>query len=544
MQTLDQQEREVHQTQLRVVREQTSCLGRDLAALKTELGELKLTLGNVQSKSSSDKTLMENSQKKHMQVVDQLLKHLMEQNQLMVTQDKLVAVKDQMEQSFRDNFQKVAEAQQVLDDRAQQRLELLEKQMSEFQHLLQLQQEKQLELVQELKLDHKEQLQESHSTLQQSLDEIRAHHENTTNLHQEKLATSHGDLEQRLKELHASHNETANNHQDLAQKMEMEHGRMGDSLAKLQESHQDANGKHEALAKFVEEVAGEGGALHKKLNDMQEGAVNAVQEHVHSIRAQGRKLEAHQLSFEERLEHLEGMFTEFFERNSREAEEDKESIRLVAQRMDLLERLLGRRRRDEDLDETKRVSYSICEQLAEHDERLTGLEGSTHEQHSRLWLAIDTHAHDLSAKTLRKTPSHGSLERSPARSPPTVATMSTPMAPVLVPSMATAPIVAAPMGSAPLRLATVLPMTPMNGGQPAASFPKEVMSPSNVPKAASRQISNSLASVNTVVSMASSSRTLSPSVRPYPWPEEVERISCGRAHYDGSNPSCAEVSKG
>lgn len=29
--------------------------------------------------------------------------------------------------------------------------------------------------------------------------------------------------------------------------------------------------------------------------------------------------------------------------------------------------------------------YSICEQLAEHDERLTGLEGSTHEQHSRLW---------------------------------------------------------------------------------------------------------------------------------------------------------------
>lgn len=97
-------------------------------------------------------------------------------------------------------------------------------------------------------------------------------------------------------------------------------------------------------------------------------------------------------------------------------------------------------------------------------------------------LAIDTHAHDLSAKTLRKTPSHGSLEMSPARSPPTVATMSTPMAPVLVPSMATAPIVAAPMGSAPLRLATVLPMTPMNGGQPAASFPKEVMSPSNVPK--------------------------------------------------------------
>ena len=97
-------------------------------------------------------------------------------------------------------------------------------------------------------------------------------------------------------------------------------------------------------------------------------------------------------------------------------------------------------------------------------------------------LAIDTHAHDLSAKTLRKTPSHGSLEMSPARSPPTVATMSTPMAPVLVPSMATAPIVAAPMGSAPLRLATVLPMTPMNGGQPAGSFPKEVMSPSNVPK--------------------------------------------------------------
>lgn len=96
-------------------------------------------------------------------------------------------------------------------------------------------------------------------------------------------------------------------------------------------------------------------------------------------------------------------------------------------------------------------------------------------------LAIDTHTHDLSAKTLRKTPSHGSLEMSPARSPPTVATMSTPMAPVLVPSMATAPIVAAPMGSAPLRLATVLPMTPMNGGQPV-SFPKEVMSPSNVPK--------------------------------------------------------------
>lgn len=58
-------------------------------------------------------------------------------------------------------------------------------------------------------------------------------------------------------------------------------------------------------------------------------------------------------------------------------------------------------------------------------------------------LAIDTHAHDLSAKTLRKTPSHGSLEMSPARSPQTVATMSTPMAPVLVPSMATAPIVAA-----------------------------------------------------------------------------------------------------
>lgn len=26
--------------------------------------------------------------------------------------------------------------------------------------------------------------------------------------------------------------------------------------------------------------------------------------------------------------------------------------------------------------------------------------------------------------------------------------------------------------------------------------------------------------------------------------QEVERISCGRAHYDGSNPSCAEVSKG
>ncbi len=97
-------------------------------------------------------------------------------------------------------------------------------------------------------------------------------------------------------------------------------------------------------------------------------------------------------------------------------------------------------------------------------------------------LAIDTHTHDLSAKTLRKTPSHGSLEMSPTRSPPTVATVSTPMAPVLVPTMATAPIVAAPMGSAPLRLATVLPMSPMNGGQPAPSFPKEVMSPSNVPK--------------------------------------------------------------
>lgn len=45
-------------------------------------------------------------------------------------------------------------------------------------------------------------------------------------------------------------------------------------------------------------------------------------------------------------------------------------------------------------------------------------------------------------------------------------------------------------------------------------------------QAASRQISNSLASVNTVVSMASSSRTLSPSVRPYPWPEEIWRLGC------------------
>ena len=45
-------------------------------------------------------------------------------------------------------------------------------------------------------------------------------------------------------------------------------------------------------------------------------------------------------------------------------------------------------------------------------------------------------------------------------------------------------------------------------------------------QAASRQISNSLASVNTVVSMASSSRTLSPSVRPYPWPEEIWWLGC------------------
>lgn len=34
-----------------------------------------------------------------------------------------------------------------------------------------------------------------------------------------------------------------------------------------------------------------------------------------------------------------------------------------------------------------------------------------------------------------------------------------------------------------------------------------------------------------------------PSIDPTP-SQEVERISCGRAHYDGSNPSCAEVSKG
>lgn len=522
MQSLDQQEREVHQTQLRVLRDQTSSFVRDLAAVKTELVDLKLTLGNVQSKSSSDKSLIEISQKKHMQVVDGLLKQLMEQNQQMATQDKLASVKEQMELSFRENFQKLAEAQQTLDGKAQQRLEALEEQVSELQQCLRQHQEKQQEMVQDLQLDHKEQLQESHGVLQQ-----------------------------RLNELHVSHSTTANSHQELGEKMTIQHGLMRDCLAKLQESHQEVNQKHETLAKYVDEVTGEGGCIHKKLNDMQEVAVNAVQEHVHSIRAQGRKLEAHQLSFEERLEHLEGMFTELFEKSNREAEEDKESLRLVVERMEYLERLLGRRKGRGDDDDGKRVSYSIHEQLTDHDDRLKGLESSTAEQQSRLWMAIDTHTHDLSSQTLRKSPSHGSLETSPmSRSPPVTA-------PVLVPSMPTVPIVAGSTHGAcacgAVRVATVLPMSPAKvngqggqGGQGPAGFVERI--PSNVSKAASqRQFSNSLASVNTVNTvntMASSSRTLSPSAVPYPWPEEVERISCGQAHYDGSRSSCAELPKG
>lgn len=59
----------MHQSQLRLIRDQTFSFVRDLAALKTELFNQKMTLQSMQA--SSEHSLSDLNQKKHQQLMDQ-----------------------------------------------------------------------------------------------------------------------------------------------------------------------------------------------------------------------------------------------------------------------------------------------------------------------------------------------------------------------------------------------------------------------------------------------------------------------------------------
>ncbi|CAK9091643.1 unnamed protein product [Durusdinium trenchii] len=588
--SLDLQEREVHQKQLRLIRDHTSALARDLAALKTELSNHKVTLETLQSTNSFDKSLMEMNQKKHQQYVDQQLLEMSQLTKLVTTDEKLHSVKEQMEHSWRETLQK---AQHSMEEKFSRRLDRLEQQLSDLSGSSQDQHSELRRHVEGMKVDHQEshksladrlghlqglhqQLHENHGALQKNLRELHNSHADATKRHedlhvaQQVAKESHQALEERVQKLHNSNADTMKRHEDLhgAQQAAKEsHQALEERLQKLHASHSDTASSHEELGRTL---AQHHAAFTSDLTKLQEN-MNELREHHGQTRAQGRRWEAHQASIEERLDSVEGTITELFEKNAREMEaiqsrmsdmdlqhqailQDKEPFRLVAERTEYLERLLGapfrKKRGEEDLvEDCKRVSYSVYDQLSDQDERLTGLECRMHDEHSRLWSAMDSHTHDLSSQTLRKAT--GSPDASPAsqrsqrvQSLPAMQTVPVvslpgpmPRGPTAVPLAAAAPPPAAPVLAKPM----AVPAGParFENWSPTRSGQGPV--PGGFAKASSRTATTSLASVatvTTVASAASSSRTLPPAG--YPWPEEVERISCGRTRYMGT-PTSAEV---
>ncbi|CAJ1433660.1 unnamed protein product [Effrenium voratum] len=658
MSSLDKQEREVHQSQLRLIRDHTLAFVRDLAHLKTEVANQKLTLQQLEANSSSDKSRWEAAQKKHIQVVDQQMGELEQKQRLMATQDKLSSVKDQLEQSFQESLQKV---QQSFEEKLQRRLDSVQAQVQRFEQsmselheplsalrpLLQLDLDQSLQKHRErhselqgqletMKLslqdlsDGHAQLRESHSAHSSCLTELRDKHQEAQRGHQEhrqdaetrfaqvdaeirsahealrevsqraeqeqkagleqclaqvhevhgQMQSAHedhrADLEQRLSQVHEAHGQMKSTHEEHCAELEQRLSQVHEAHGQMKSVHEEHRADLEQRLSQVHDAHGQMKAAHEDLGlrlaglhtahqeqvlagqqalgALQEATTNELQQHSLQLRSHYSKWEAHRASLEERLENIEGVMMEFCEKQSNELEiaqrslsevqleqqtwhREKESWRVLAERLQALESLLGTPRRSEERT-PKKVSYyvSVFDRFGELETRL----GEVFEEQSRIWSALDGHTHDLSSHTLRKV---NSRETSPSCR--AVWSNGAPRAQTAAPAVPSTPMSAAlrhPGQQSPLSAQQVVVQVAHTSPQghapqvaPKAQFAKPVLpvvtrSPSMPARPGAMSSTASLASVGSVATAASA---------PFPWPasfqvqvdEEVERISCGPARY-------------
>ncbi|CAJ1384489.1 unnamed protein product [Effrenium voratum] len=242
MSSLDKQEREVHQSQLRLIRDHTLAFVRDLAHLKTEVANQKLTLQQLEANSSSDKSRWEAAQKKHIQVVDQQMGELEQKQRLMATQDKLSSVKDQLEQSFQESLQKV---QQSFEEKLQRRLDSVQAQVQRFEQSMSELHEPLSALRPLLQLDLDQSLQkhrERHSELQGQLETMKLSLQDLSDGHAQ-LRESHSAHSSCLTELRDKHQEAQRGHQEHRQDAETRFAQVDAEIRSAHEAGDVESGK-------------------------------------------------------------------------------------------------------------------------------------------------------------------------------------------------------------------------------------------------------------------------------------------------------------
>jgi len=346
--SLDKQEKEVHQTQLKLIRDQTMAFVRDLTNLRHEVAAQKVTVDMLQSTFDREK-----------QDRDASVQSLVRRTQA----SQLDMMMPMVERTFQDQVQ-VLELK-LRQDLAQE-VNLRKTESESFVQQLGTEtaaREQSQRLADEATKVIHDKLQEVDETIEkvkQSLDE--------------KVAAAEAAAEASHADFQARHNEHHRRLDDLVQKSEKQHG---DHSSRVAELMQQAATKHVVLSQLMEDFkTANGKALEEiqaewkehhvnsqhQISELQEATMNEFNDYQQQQRSQGRKWEAHHVSIEERLDSVETSLIEYVDKQVRDLEaahnrlgdlqlgqaalsRDKDALRssgtALSERLECLEQALG-----------------------------------------------------------------------------------------------------------------------------------------------------------------------------------------------------------
>ncbi|CAJ1432565.1 unnamed protein product [Effrenium voratum] len=391
IETLDAKELEIHQTQLRLIREQTAAFRSDFQALRKELSEMKASVQRQQASSSEqgarwddilakekqDRDATQNSLNGRVGGLEREMQRLRDETRVLKQELRGQDV-SQLLQSHHSDLKSLKDAH----------ADLRRDQSAKEQHHATLQQR--VEYLEKLCGDSAD----KHSGQLQQLEELRSGHEDAKShmerLRQEKesLHKRHTGFEERIATLERFINDTHDKHSRELAEARTAHGRVSSDAQALKERHASV----EERLKFLEQTLGDSADRHSQhAQELKQAKtqLDALHGKLGEEQSQRQAREKHHSSLEERVRYMEQELGASADKHFRELKAHKESGEQkhssLEERMKYMEKLIGDSAEEhaKALEKHKKELDEHRKSFAGHQKDLEDHKGQvqTHQQH-------------------------------------------------------------------------------------------------------------------------------------------------------------------